>query len=168
MNSESPPPTSGSPPASSWATPPEFYLDENSVTRRVRRFLLDLGYPVHTPAEWYGSREQSLGVNDEDWSPLVGARGWVVLASDIHIFEREHEYRAYLKAGVPVFLLPGQSRVAERVELVARNLAAMCAYASQRGPGVWRLTVRGPEEYRPPAAKKRGKARGWRNRAGPS
>jgi hypothetical protein len=42
--------TSEPPRASSWATPPEFYLDENTVTRSVRRLLTGLGYPVHTPA----------------------------------------------------------------------------------------------------------------------
>jgi hypothetical protein len=53
--------TSEPPHASSWATPPEFYLDENTVTRSVRRLLNELGYVVHTPAELFGSRERSLG-----------------------------------------------------------------------------------------------------------
>jgi hypothetical protein len=35
--------TSGPPPASSWAAPPEFYTDENTGTRAVRRRLTDLG-----------------------------------------------------------------------------------------------------------------------------
>lgn len=43
--------TSGPPPASSLATPPEFYLDENAVKRAVRRRLEELGYTVHTPAQ---------------------------------------------------------------------------------------------------------------------
>jgi len=30
------------------ATPPEFYLDENAVTRSVRRRLEELGYTVDT------------------------------------------------------------------------------------------------------------------------
>jgi hypothetical protein len=36
--------TSEPPHVSSWATPPEFYLDENTVTRSVRRLLT--GQPV--------------------------------------------------------------------------------------------------------------------------
>lgn len=83
-----------------------------------------------------------------------------MIATDIRIFEREHEYQAYLKARVPVFLLPAESKVAERVELVEHNLAAMCSLSSQRGPGVWRLTRNGPEVYEPPAAKKKGRLLG--------
>ncbi len=41
--------TSEPPHASSWATPPEFYPDENIVTRSVCRLLTGLGYSVHTP-----------------------------------------------------------------------------------------------------------------------
>jgi len=102
----------------------------------------------------YGGRDEALGVNDEDWLPRVGQHGWAVIATDIRIFEREHEYQAYMKAAVPVFLLPGESKVAERVELIERNLAVMCSYASQRGAGVWRLTANGTEVYEPPARKK--------------
>jgi hypothetical protein len=50
--------TSEPPPASSWAAAPEFYTDENSGTRAVRRLLLRLGYIVHTPAELYGGRRR--------------------------------------------------------------------------------------------------------------
>lgn len=146
--------------------PPEFYLDENSVTRRVRKFLVDLGYRVHTPAELYGRRDEALGARDEDWLPLVGQRGWIVIATDIRIFEREHEYQAYLKAGTLIFLLPGESTVAERVELIRRNLIAMCSHANQRGPGVWRLTTNGAERYQPPAARKRSRSRSKRPNQG--
>ncbi|MEV7968325.1 hypothetical protein AB0O34_20430 [Sphaerisporangium sp. NPDC088356] len=83
MSSESRSTTSEPPPASSWATPPEFYLDENSVSRSVRKLLSGLGYQVHTPAELFGSRDKALGAPDDQWLPMVGQRGWVVIASDI-------------------------------------------------------------------------------------
>ncbi|GAA4527902.1 hypothetical protein AB0K05_01025 [Nonomuraea sp. NPDC049486] len=160
MSSESPLRTSEPPPASSWATPPEFYLDENSVSRTIRRLLTGLGYRVHSPAELYGSRDQALGADDDDWLPKVGQRGWTVLATDFRIFERPHEYEAYLKAGVSVFLMPAESKIDERVELIAACLPSMCSAASQRGAGVWRLTTRGAEPYTAPAArKKRGRSR---------
>ena len=62
--------TSEPPRASFWATPPEFYLDENTVTRSVRRLLAGLGYSVHTPAELFGDRTASLGAADEEWLNL--------------------------------------------------------------------------------------------------
>jgi hypothetical protein len=52
---------------SSLAAPPEFYADENTVTRSVRSLLTGLGYILHSPAELYGSREAALGARDEDW-----------------------------------------------------------------------------------------------------
>jgi hypothetical protein len=48
--------TSGPPHASSWAAPPEFYADENVVTKSVVRLLRNLGYMLHTPSELFGSR----------------------------------------------------------------------------------------------------------------
>jgi hypothetical protein len=103
----------------------------------------------------FGSRVEAEGKNDEVWLPLVGQRGWLTIATDIRIFERDEEYAAYLQAKVAVFLLPGESLVAERVALVECNLAAMCSEASQRRAGVWKLTMRGVEPYVPPASKSR-------------
>lgn len=115
--------------------------------------LSGLGYAVHSPAELYGSRDEALGANDDDWLPRVGEHGWCVLATDLRIFERPHEYEAYLKAGVPVFLMPGESKIDERKALISICLSAMCSLASQRGAGVWRLTQAGPEPYTAPAAR---------------
>lgn len=83
------------PPASSLATPPEFYADENTVTRSVRNLLAGLGYILHTPAELYGSREAALGARDEDWLAKVGRHHWTVLGRDLKIYERPSELAAY-------------------------------------------------------------------------
>jgi hypothetical protein len=139
--------TSGPPPASSWAAPPEFYTDENAGTRAVRRRLTGLGYVVHSPAELYGSREEALGARDEDWLARVGQRGWVVIGRDVKIYERPAELAAYLAAGVHVFLLPGEAKVAQLVELIEVSLADICTYASGRKPGTWRLTLSGPAPF---------------------
>lgn len=129
------------------ATPPEFYLDENAVTRSVRRRLEELGYTVHTPAELYGSREAALGAEDTDWLPRVGRHRWTVLGRDAKIYERPAELEAYRRARVHVFLLPGQALVVELVHLVEVNLAAISAIAPSRTPGTWRLTNTGPQPY---------------------
>jgi hypothetical protein len=139
--------TSGPPPASSWATPPEFYADENSVTRSVCRLLRGLGYTLHTPAELYGSREAALGAEDEDWLPKVGQRGWTVLGRDLKIYERPGELEAYRQARIKVFLLPGEALAAELARLVEVNLAQMCAISAGRQAGSWRLTNDGPVPY---------------------
>ncbi len=104
------------------ATPPEFYADENTVTRSVRNLLTGLGYILHTPAELYGSREAALGARDEDWLAKVGRHRWTVLGRDLKIYERPSELAAYRASRLQVFLLPGEARAAELVELVEVNL----------------------------------------------
>jgi hypothetical protein len=129
---------SGPPHASSWATPPEFYLDENIAGKTLRRLLSDLGYQVHTPPEL-----DALSASDVDWLGRVGRYGWVVISSDVNIVQRPAELAAYRAAKVHMFLLPGQARVAELCDLVTGNLADICAAASARRPGVWKVGARG-------------------------
>jgi PIN like domain len=76
---------------SSWATPPEFYCDENITTRSVWRLLVDLGYVVHTPAELFGTREAALGASDELWLEKVTKIGWAVLNRDTKIMRRRDD-----------------------------------------------------------------------------
>ncbi|MBD2896193.1 hypothetical protein amrb99_51370 [Actinomadura sp. RB99] len=146
------------PPASCWAgDPPEFYLDENAVTKAVRRRLVALGYQVHTLGELYGSWDEARGTKDERWLPKVGEHGWAVIGSDLRIFERPHELEAYRTAKVHVFLLPGQSTVAERVALIDTCLSDMCARAISKQPDVWKLTLGGVEPYEIPRRPRTGR-----------
>ena len=43
--------------------------------RSVRRFIADLGYRVHTPAEVFGKERLDLGLGDDVWLTVVGAKG---------------------------------------------------------------------------------------------
>jgi len=100
------------------AAPPEFYADENTVTRSVRNLLTGLGYVLHSPAGLYGSYEAALGARDEDWLARVGRHRWTVLGRDLKIYERPSELAAYQASRLQVFLLPGQARAAELVGLL--------------------------------------------------
>src|ERR1039457_6773364 len=132
MSTESHSTTSGPPPASSWATPPEFYLDENVATRSVRRRLAEPGYTVDTPARLYGSREAAQGARDTDWLARAGRHRWAVIGRDAKIYERPAELDAHLRARVQVFLLPGEARLAE---IPARRRSRRSLAARSR-PGV--------------------------------
>ena len=70
-----------------------------------------------------------------------------MLGRDLKIYERPSELAAYRASRLQVFLLPGQARAAELVDLVEANLAQVCAIASTREPGTWRLTDRGPRPF---------------------
>jgi hypothetical protein len=159
MNTESASTTSGPPPASSWATPPEFYTDENTVTRSVRRRLISLGYIAHTPAELFGTREAAQGARDEDWLARVGRRGWTIIGRDVKIYERPEELAAYRRARVQVFLLPGQAMSAELVRLIEVNLRTICTLTTLRQVGTWRLTRTGVQPYDVAGAERAGRRR---------
>jgi hypothetical protein len=133
---------SAPPPASSWAAPPEFYIDENMAGRSVRRALEDLGYRVHTPPSVFGGVRLAEGLSDEDWLPVVGSKGWVVFCRDQRILDRPAELTAYLNARVHMFLLPGSATLAEILELLQTNLAEICALATARRPNVYWLERR--------------------------
>lgn len=138
---------SGPPPASSWAAPPEFYIDENLAGKTVRRLIADLGYVVHTPSSVFGRATLGQKLADEDWLPLAGKNGWVVFGRDQRILERPRELDAFLKAKIHMFLLPGSVALAEIVQLVERNLQEICALATARRPNVYWLTKDGVEPY---------------------
>ncbi|MEO3786600.1 hypothetical protein ABGB12_25015 [Actinocorallia sp. B10E7] len=121
--------------------------------------MTDLGYRVHTPGELYESWSEARGQRDEDWLPLVGTRGWSVIGSDLKIFERPAELLAYRQAKVSVFLLPGQSRVDQRLALLETCLADMCVACIRKEVGVWRLTLHGIKPYEPPRTGRRARPR---------
>ncbi len=110
--------------------------------RSVRRFIADLGYRVHTPAEVFGRQRLDAGLADEEWLPVIGVNGWAVFGRDHHILSRDLELRSYLKAKIHMFLLPGTATREKIVELLGINLADVCAAASARRPGVYWLTPR--------------------------
>ncbi|HEX3786837.1 MAG TPA: hypothetical protein VHW44_03175 [Pseudonocardiaceae bacterium] len=136
------------PPASSWAEPLEFYLDENAVTRTVRRLLTNLGYQVRTPAEVFGTRAAALGALDEDWLAKVAHTGWVVLNRDAKIMERPNELAAYRAAKIHMFYLPGEATSATLHRLLEQYLRDIITCATGRRPQVWRITPAGVVSFR--------------------
>ena len=145
MGSES---TQSEPPlASSWAQPPEFYFDENAVTRTVWKMLKSLGYRCHTPPEVFGTRAESLGADDREWLGRIAGTGWIVLNRDAKIMERPYELDAYRAAKVHMFYLPAQATRCQLQSLVSANLGDIIANATSRTPDVWRITSHGVERF---------------------
>ncbi|WP_167336144.1 hypothetical protein [Amycolatopsis alba] len=124
------------------------------MTRSVRRFLVGLGYPCHTPPEVFGTRAESLGAADTEWLGKIANTGWVVLNRDAKIMERPHELSAYRAAKVHMFYLPGEATRDHLLHLVEVNLQDVITYAANRNPDVWKITERGVERF--PLKKRRG------------
>jgi hypothetical protein len=144
------------PHASSWAAPPEFYFDENAVTRTVRRVLVRLGYRCHAPPEVFGTRSDSLGAADTEWLGKISRSGWIVLNRDAKIIERPDELAAYRAAKVHMFYLPGEASRDRLKVLVEVNLHDIIVFANDRTPDVWRITDHGVERFPLPRKRRRG------------
>lgn len=127
------------PPASSWAAPPEFYIDEGLAGKSLRRFFEDLGYVVHTPWSVFGSRHEAQGTPDAIWLARCGEERWAAIAKDTKILERPDELAALVKAKVHIFYYPGNATRAELLAIGAATLADVCAMASLVGGGAWRI-----------------------------
>jgi hypothetical protein len=143
MSSESASKTSEPPHASFWAAPPEFYLDENSVSKSVRRFLADLGYVVHTPGELFGSKEEAYGAADTEWLRRVAGTGWAIIGRDAKIAERPHELVAYRAAHVHMFLLPGEATLQQLLDILGHCLRDICVAWAQSRTSIWRVRPSG-------------------------
>ncbi|GHJ10205.1 hypothetical protein TPA0907_45720 [Micromonospora humidisoli] len=115
--------------------------------RSLRKFIADLGYQVHSPASVFGRSRLDDGLEDTDWLPIVGAKGWVVFGRDQNILKREKELRALLDARVHMFLCPGEALRAQIIELVQLNLTEICAMASARRPNIYWLKPDGVVSY---------------------
>ncbi len=128
--------TSGPPPASCWAKPPEFFVDASFGGRTVAGRLRELGYIVHTLAEVFGSKDAASGQPDTAWLALVRRTGWVVLARDAAILRRPDELAALRDARVHMFLFEGQLTREQMLDRIDTHLAAIVTIATSREPQV--------------------------------
>jgi hypothetical protein len=140
-NSGSPSTTSEPPLASSWAAPPEFYLDENLAGRTLAQALRGLGYVVHTPFELYKGRHKAEGTPDEVWLRDVGQHKWTVIGRDTRILQVPRELDAYKRAQLHMVLYPGQATRQTLVEGLHATLRDVCTASTRGRPGVWRARL---------------------------
>jgi hypothetical protein len=74
-----------------------YVLDECAGSRTAKALLSIAGADVRLLAEEFA------GVEDVDWLPEIGERGWVLLSTDNHIRTNELEIMALTYAGVAAF-----------------------------------------------------------------
>ncbi|GAA5158436.1 hypothetical protein GCM10023321_38210 [Pseudonocardia eucalypti] len=103
---------------------------------------------MHTPAGLFGTREAALSQDDEVWLARVAGTGWAVINRDVSISRKPDELAAYQRAGVHMFYLPGEAKVAELVHLMEANLAAIGTETMGRQPRLWYVKPSGLEEIR--------------------
>jgi len=136
------------------STPLEFFLDRNLGRVAVPTALRDRGLIVHTLADVFGQREQS--VPDEEWLEAAGASRWVVLTKDKRIRYRPVELAAVRRHAVRMFCLTrGDLTAAEQADRFLRNLESIERAASRAGPFIYAVHLRRVVEVWP--ARRRGR-----------
>ena len=75
------------------------YLDENHCNNRsILAVLKNAGIEVHRHLDHF-----SRGTPDQDWLPLVGEKGWILLTTDKRIRFRANEKQAVIRHNIRMF-----------------------------------------------------------------
>jgi len=105
-----------------------FFLDRCTNSRALVAALVAAGALVEKHSDHFAD-----DIADEDWLPIVGAKGWVVLTNDKRIRHRQIEREAFMAAGVRAFVLTaGHLSGAEAAELWLRHLRKIGSVATSR------------------------------------
>lgn len=81
-----------------------FFIDRCLGKRYIATVLRDSGIAVEIHDDHF-----SQNVEDVNWLPEVGKRGWVVLTKDANISKNQLERMAVANAGVSLFVLASQN-----------------------------------------------------------
>jgi hypothetical protein len=108
---------------------PEFFVDHCLGTEVVADRLRRAGLTVHVLVD-SGFTESTP---DEEWLPVVAARGWVILTKDRRIGQRPLEKGAIVNSGAAAFVLVGgDMRGVAVAEAFAQAAPTMVRYAQKR------------------------------------
>src|SRR5258708_4623936 len=106
---------SGSPPER-----PTFFLDRNLGKATVAGELRQAGFAVEIHDERF-----PLDARDQDWIPVVGQKGWVILTKDQAIMRRYSELLAIARGYAKVYALVSGS-------ITGKDMAAVFAKAAPK------------------------------------
>lgn len=127
---------------------PVYFTDENTLglgklLRRSGR--AEVRYPGHEELA-----EVPLGTDDQDWLPVVGALGLIVLSRDRRIRSRPAELRAYHEHGVRSVWVGAKQDLGpqQQMELFLQYEERLKREIVKRGPGPWAVAM-SPSGVRP-------------------
>lgn len=124
------------------------YIDA-SVPRAVREALA-----ARHPGVLYagGADAPAEDTLDEVWLPVAGKEDWVVIARDKKIRSRRGERRAFMDAGVRLFVLTGGGNftIRQTLTLIEEHWEGVMKYASTHaGPYYCSVTTAGITQLHP-------------------
>jgi hypothetical protein len=110
---------------------PAIFLDENHCNnKKILAVLAKAGARVERHLDHF-----ARGTPDEDWLPLVGANGWVLLTTDKRIRYRTNEKHAVVKHNVRMFYFSKNDLSGEQMaSALARALPEILKICSRHPP----------------------------------
>lgn len=126
-----------------------YFVDENTLALgKVMAALRDDTAVIGQPPI-----DQLLrcGMDDVEWIPVVGSRGWVVITVDRHLRTRPHEARLAVQHGLKCVNLRGAGNLGRWAQLVrlVSHWEAVDEFVNKHPDGPWwlSLTKTGRREY---------------------
>lgn len=120
--------------------PARFFVDENDLAlgRALADQHGDVVYPGHADLP-----EVPRGSLDDDWLPVVGALGLVVITRDQRIRYRTGEKRAWIEHRVRGFVLTGRKSqsTGDSRAILERHWAAIAELVEAEPEGPWMRSV---------------------------
>jgi uncharacterized protein with PIN domain len=123
-----------------------FFFD-NNLSHKIVKGLREFGEDVVHLAD-----EFPRDTTDEEWLPIVGERGWILITRDKKIRRRPAEIDAYRRNGIGGFVLTGKSLEGWKIirQLVNRWEKIKELARSTRKPFLFRIPPRGSKIERLP------------------
>jgi hypothetical protein len=95
----------------------------------------------HEIRAWY---DHFPGIDDIEWLPAIGERGWVLLTKDKDIRRRPLEIEAILNSRVRAFVLTASGlRREEQADIFLKAMPKIHRVCRRRGPFVYNVTALG-------------------------
>lgn len=102
---------------SSSSAPPELtFFTDRDLGRSFPRILREAGVDVQVHVEHFPEARGADSTPDEEWLPMVGSRGWILLTHDKSMRHRSRERDAIMEHGVRAFMVMGQHTAAAHAQ----------------------------------------------------
>lgn len=109
-----------------------FYLDECLGGQKVYSALTQAGIKVELHSNHF-----PRGTPDDQWLPVVGERGWILLTQDKKIRSRKNEILALRDSGVCAFIIAAKGLRGEEIgELIVRVMPKIERILKNTGPPI--------------------------------
>jgi PIN like domain len=119
-----------------------WFIDENllKVGRALAQVRVDVVYPGHPKLPQIPRRTL-----DDQWLPIVGQAGWVVITRDRRIRSRPVQRERFEAHNVRAFCITGKTEMTDwaKLSLLVRQWPAMESQVEALAKGPWMCSVTG-------------------------